>query len=92
MLTSSPSARKIVNVTQASASKLIFFVYFPFQTNRDLRSKDPIPSRVSKEAKMNRMGEDMNRTHPDQADEQSRPQVLKETPKIPDQSQEGLEE
>lgn len=85
-------ARKIVNVTQTSASRTCIHSCFLFQTNRDLRSKDPIPNQAWKEAKRIRMGENTNRTLVNHADEGFHPRPPKETTKIRDQSQENLGE
>ena len=72
--------------------KLVFIVAFLFQTNRDHRSKDPIPSQALKEAKRIRMGENTNRTLLNRADEAIRPHTPEKITKIRDQSRENLGE
>lgn len=66
--------------------KLVFIVAFLFQTNRDHRSKDLIPSRALKEAKRIQMGENTNQTLLNRADEVIRPHTPEKIRKIRNQS------
>lgn len=65
---------------------------FLFQTNRDLRLKDPIPNRARREVKKIRMGENTNQTQLNRADEAIHPHTREKITKIRDQSQENLGE
>ena len=66
--------------------KTVFIVAFLFQTNRDHRSKDLIPSQALKEAKRIRMGENTNQTLLNHTDEAIRPHTPEKITKIRDQS------
>lgn len=72
--------------------KLVFIVTFLFQTNRELRSKDPIPNQALKEAKRIRMGENTNQTLLNHADKAIHPHTPEKVTKIRDQRQENLGE
>ena len=65
----------------AFAMCLFSFCNTPFQTNRDLRSKDLIPNPASKEVRRIRTAENPNQIRPRAAGEASRPRALAETAK-----------